>query len=121
MENNTSVRSLTRQSDLPLTSRSEIEILVMEATAYTMSSEEGTADGITATGTKVHRGVVAVDPQVIPLGTRLWIEGYGEAVALDTGGAIRGKHIDLYMDTEEEALRWGRRKVRVKILETGRR
>ncbi|WP_081328686.1 3D domain-containing protein [Neomoorella thermoacetica] len=87
----------------------------MLATAYTASSEEGTADGRTATGIKVRRGVVAVDPKVIPLGTKLYIEGYGEAIAADTGGAIKGNKIDLFMDSKQEALRWGRRWVLVTI------
>jgi len=91
----------------------EPRFLIMEATAYTKSPEEGTADGITATGHRVRRGVVAVDPSVIPLGTKLYVEGYGEAVALDTGGAIKGMRIDLYMDTKKEAFEWGRRKVKV--------
>jgi 3D (Asp-Asp-Asp) domain-containing protein len=59
--------------------------------------------------------MVAVDPRVIPLGTELHIEGYGSAVAADTGGAIQGQKIDLYMDSEHECLQWGRRKVEVQI------
>jgi len=51
--------------------------------------------GITATGVQVHRGIVAVDPNVIPLGTRLYIPGYGEAIAADTGSGVIGYHIDL--------------------------
>jgi len=72
--------------------------------------------GITYTGMKVRRGVVAVDPKVIPLGTRLYVEGYGFAIAADTGSAIKGYRIDLYHDTYEEAMRYGRRKVKVYIL-----
>jgi len=72
--------------------------------------------GITASGMRVERGVVAVDPNVIPLGTRLYVEGYGFALAADTGGAIRGNRIDLFMYTRQEALNWGRRSVVVHIL-----
>lgn len=61
-------------------------------------------------------GIVAVDPRVIPLGTRLYIDGYGHARAMDTGGAIKGNRIDLFFDSREEALRWGRRSVKVFIL-----
>jgi len=74
------------------------------------------ADGITAAGLKAGRGVVAVDPRVIELGSRLYIEGYGPAVAGDVGGAIKGRRIDLGHDTYEEALAFGRRMVRVHIL-----
>ena len=63
------------------------------------------------------RGVVAVDPDVIPLGTRLFIPGYGEAVAADTGGAIVGNRIDLVMDSYGEAMDFGRRDVTVYVLD----
>jgi len=92
-------------------SRGGERILTMEATAYTWTGQQ------TASGTWPAVGTVAVDPQVIPLGTRLWIEGYGEAVALDTGGAIRGHIIDLYMESEDECWSWGRRTVEVRIIE----
>lgn len=95
----------------------EPKVLVMEATAYSASEAEGTADGITAIGTRVRRGVAAVDPSVIPLGTRLWVEGYGYATAEDTGRAIKGMRIDLFMESREEALRFGRKTVGVRILE----
>ena len=65
----------------------------------------------------MRRGLVAVDTRVIPFGTRLYIEGYGFAVADDTGGAIRGNKIDLAMDTLSEAYQFGRRTVVVHILE----
>lgn len=67
------------------------------------------------TGTGPSRGTVAVDPRVIPLGTELHIEGYGPAVAADTGGDIQGQRIDLYMDTASECWQWGRQKVEVQI------
>lgn len=65
--------------------------------------------GTTATGLPVGWGVVAVDPSVIPLGTRLTIPGYGEGVAADTGGAVQGASIDLWFPTVEQANAWGRR------------
>jgi len=82
----------------------------MRATAY---SDPGAT---TATGADVHYGVVAVDPRVIPLGSRLYVDGYGEATALDTGGAIKGNRIDLYMESEEDASAWGVRNVIVYVL-----
>ena len=71
----------------------EIDFIVMLATAYTKSKEEGTQDGITASGTQVSRGTIATDPRVIPLGTKLYIDGYGEAIALDR--AVQLKAIEL--------------------------
>ncbi|MDD6164390.1 MAG: 3D domain-containing protein, partial [Anaerovibrio slackiae] len=60
--------------------------------------------------------IVAVDPDVIPLGTKVYIPGYGTAVAADTGGAIRGNKIDLCMESYGEAINFGRRSVEVYIL-----
>ncbi|MCL1998751.1 MAG: 3D domain-containing protein [Turicibacter sp.] len=86
--------------------------VVMEATAYT--ARPGAR---TASGRPVEHGLVAVDPNVIPLGTLLYVENYGFALAADTGGVIRGYKIDLFMYTRSEALRFGRRNVVVFILE----
>lgn len=88
--------------------------LIMVATAYAAGT--GGAGWRTATGTGVYRGIVAVDPRVIPLGTRLYIEGYGPAVAADTGGAIRGNRIDLGFGSRAEAMQFGRRSVVVHIV-----
>ncbi|MBI4277169.1 MAG: G5 domain-containing protein [Armatimonadetes bacterium] len=93
--------------------------LLMEATAYYPGplNYGGGVNHITAIGTRARRGVVAVDPRVIPLKSRLFIEGYGFAVAEDTGGSIKGQRIDLCFDTYREAIKFGRRQVRVYILE----
>lgn len=88
--------------------------VAMEASAYLPT--DGNGAGITATGTRAQRGVVAVDPNVIPLGTKVYIPGYGVAVAADTGGAIRGHKIDLCMESYGEAINFGRRAVSVYIL-----
>jgi 3D (Asp-Asp-Asp) domain-containing protein len=93
------------------------EILHMDATGYAPWTGRG-VDDVTATGMRAGYGVVAVDPAVIPLGSRLYIEGYGVAIAGDTGGAIKGYRIDLGFDTAREAIRFGRRPVRVYILST---
>ncbi|VBB07647.1 Hypothetical protein LUCI_2912 [Lucifera butyrica] len=84
------------------------------ATAYTANDEGCT--GITYSGHRLRRGLVAVDPDVIPLGTRLYVPGYGVAVADDIGGAIQGNRIDLAMDSLKEAFGWGRRQVTVYVL-----
>jgi 3D (Asp-Asp-Asp) domain-containing protein len=94
------------------------EYLVMQATAYYPGPDNygGGVGPRTAIGMVAQRGVVAVDPSVIPLGTRLYIEGYGYAVAGDTGGAIHGLRIDLCYNSFDEAMRFGRRPVTVYIL-----
>ncbi|ASI35625.1 MULTISPECIES: 3D domain-containing protein [unclassified Exiguobacterium] len=98
-----------------------------ETTAYTNDAAlNGSYDGkvLTASGYDVThtihfegRRIVAVDPNVIPLGTKVHVEGFGDAIALDTGGVIHGKIMDLMMETEQEAINWGRRSVQVTIYE----
>lgn len=107
-------------------------VLYMIATAYDLSSDSTGKEpgdkyyGITASGTKARPGVVAVDPNVIPLGTKLYVASldgspdYGFCVAEDTGGAIKGNKIDLFFETPEEVAKFGRRKVKVYILENNR-
>ena len=82
---------------------------VMRATAYCIPG------GITKTGASVRWGVIAVDPRVISLGENVYVEGYGQARALDTGGAIKGNRIDLYMNSTEAALSYGVRNVIVYV------
>jgi 3D (Asp-Asp-Asp) domain-containing protein len=82
--------------------------MTVTATAYTLP-------GQTATGAPVGYGVVAVDPTVIPLGTRMTIPGYGEGVAADTGGSIQGAVIDLWFPTAAQAAAWGRRTVTIAL------
>jgi 3D (Asp-Asp-Asp) domain-containing protein len=82
--------------------------LTVLATAYTLR-------GTTATGAPVGYGVVAVDPSVIPLGTRMTIPGYGEGVAADTGGSIQGAVIDVWFPSSAQAAAWGRRTVTISL------
>ena len=90
------------------------EVMGMEATAYLPT--DGSAEGITAMGIPATYGIVAVDPDIIPLGSRVYIPGYGEALAADTGGAIYGYRIDLCMENYYEAMDFGRRTVTVFVL-----
>jgi 3D (Asp-Asp-Asp) domain-containing protein/septal ring factor EnvC (AmiA/AmiB activator) len=83
--------------------------------SLTVSSTGYSLRGHTATGIPVGSGVVAVDPSVIPLGTRLTIPGYGEGVAADTGSAVRGATIDLWFPTLAQALAWGRQTVTITL------
>lgn len=101
------------------------KVLDMRATAYTASFKDTGKNpgdpgfGITYTGVKARKGIIAVDPKVIPLGTRVYVEvagstpDYGYAVAGDIGGAIKGNLIDLYYDDQEFVDRWGVKKVKV--------
>ncbi len=89
--------------------------LTMIATGYS-ASENRRWGGKTATGRPARFGVVAVDPRFIKLGTRVYVEGYGIAIAADTGGAIKGRRIDLCFNTRAEAMRVGRKPVKVTIL-----
>ncbi|MDI7743875.1 ubiquitin-like domain-containing protein [Lysinibacillus fusiformis] len=86
------------------------------ATAYTAGCSG--CSGVTATGLTLRDGmkVIAVDPSVIPLGTKVWVEGYGNAIAADKGSAIRGNKIDVFVGSKQQANSWGRKKVRIKIL-----
>lgn len=98
------------------------EYIEMLATAYYPGPHNfgGGVDAVTAIGLRAGRGIVAVDPRVIPLRSKLYIEGYGYAIAGDTGGRIKGLRIDLGFDTYREAIRFGKRRVRVYILERPR-
>ncbi|WP_260870107.1 cell wall-binding protein EntB [Bacillus cereus] len=97
--------------------------LTVVATAYTADpSENGTYGGrvLTAMGHDLTANpnirIIAVDPKVIPLGSKVWVEGYGEAIAGDTGSAIKGNRIDVLMGSKSKAMNWGRQTVKVKIL-----
>jgi 3D (Asp-Asp-Asp) domain-containing protein len=94
-------------------------VLTMHASAYEPGPRScgPSANGTTSCGLRAGYGVVAVDPRVIPLGSRLYVEGYGLAIAGDTGRAIKGNRIDLGFNTYREAMRFGRRSVIVHILE----
>jgi 3D (Asp-Asp-Asp) domain-containing protein len=85
------------------------------ARTLTVTSTGYSLPGRTSTGLPVGFGVVAVDPAVIPLGTRMSIPGYGEAVAADTGSAVQGLTIDLWFPTLAQALAWGRRTVTITL------
>ena len=92
--------------------------MVVTATAYTAYCTG--CSGTTAYGIDLranpNRKVIAVDPKVIPLGTKVWVEGYGEAIAGDIGGAIKGNKIDVFIPSYNNAMEWGVKKVKLKVL-----
>ncbi|MEB1805733.1 MAG: LysM peptidoglycan-binding domain-containing protein [Bacillaceae bacterium] len=91
--------------------------LTMTATAYTASCEG--CSGITSTGINLidnpEKKVISVDPSVIPLGSKVYVEGYGYAIAGDTGGAIQGNKIDIFIPNKQDAINWGVKEVNVKV------
>ncbi|WP_072890642.1 3D domain-containing protein [Ornithinibacillus halophilus] len=95
------------------------EKIMVKATAYTAKCDG--CSGITYTGvdlnTNPNAKVIAIDPTVIPLGTKVHVEGYGYAIAADIGSAIKGKRIDIHVPTKKEAFQWGVREVEVTIIE----
>lgn len=124
-------------AEVPLVSKPEAsdaldfknaKTLTVEATAYTNNPESNgsrlydgralTATGYDVTDTITYQGmtIIAVDPKVIPLGSRVYVEGFGLAVALDTGGAIKGNKIDILVDGEARALQFGRKPIKVWVI-----
>jgi 3D (Asp-Asp-Asp) domain-containing protein/LysM repeat protein len=101
------------------TKKTKYKEITMKATAYTAYCKG--CSGITATGINLKanpkKKVIAVDPKVIPLGTKVYVEGYGHAIAGDKGGAIKGKRIDVFIPSKKAAINYGVKNVKVKILD----
>lgn len=106
---------VSRSASAPKSSGKEFYV---NATAYTAGCNG--CSGITATGVNLKSNpnakVIAVDPRVIPLGTKVYVEGYGYATASDTGSAINGNKIDVFFPSKSQAYQWGSKRVKVKIL-----
>ncbi|NRD77587.1 3D domain-containing protein [Bacillus sp. BRMEA1] len=94
------------------------KVITVSASAYTLNFAH--CKGITATGINLKKNpnlkVISVDPRVIKLGTKVYVPGYGYAIAGDTGGAIKGNKIDLFMSSEKAARNWGRKTIKIQIL-----
>ncbi len=115
------VKKVSKKSPKKSVSRSKDNVVKefrVSTTAYTAYCRG--CSGITKTGINLrknpHLKVIAVDPRVIKLGTKVYVEGYGYAVAGDTGSAIKGNKIDVFMPSRTSALKWGRKTVKIKIL-----
>jgi len=115
---NTAAKGNTPEATASSTSNTAAKEITVEASAYTASCEGCT--GITATGinlkTNPNAKVISVDPAVIPLGSKVYVEGYGEAIAGDTGGAIKGNRIDVFFPSQQDAINFGVKKLKVTIL-----
>jgi len=108
----------TKESESKTNDSAGLKVITMEASAYTASCKGCT--GITATGINLKENpntkVISVDPSVIPLGSKVNVEGYGVAIAGDTGGAIKGNRIDVFIPNKQDAINFGRKQVKVTIL-----
>ncbi|KYC59065.1 3D domain-containing protein [Heyndrickxia coagulans] len=106
------------ESSKETTQKPQGKTMTVTATAYT-ANDPG-CSGVTATGINVKNNpnakVIAVDPNVIPLGSKVYVEGYGTAVAGDTGGAIKGNRIDVLVPDSGKAANWGRRTIQITVL-----
>lgn len=96
-----------------------VKELTVTATAYTAYCEG--CSGTTYSGQNLranpNQKVIAVDPGVVPIGSRVWVENYGEAIAGDIGGAIKGHKIDVFIPSYERAMEWGVKKIKIRILD----
>ncbi|KQL41693.1 hypothetical protein AN960_03755 [Bacillus sp. FJAT-25509] len=110
--------STSKESASKTNDSAGLKVITMEASAYTASCKGCT--GITATGINLKENpntkVISVDPSVIPLGSKVNVEGYGVAIAGDTGGAIKGNRIDVFIPNKQDAIKFGRKQVKVTIL-----
>lgn len=95
-----------------------VKVITVSASAYTLNFARCT--GITATGINLKKNpnqkVISVDPKVIKLGTKVYVPGYGTAIAGDTGGAIKGNKIDVFIPSQKAAIQWGRKTIKIQIL-----
>jgi 3D (Asp-Asp-Asp) domain-containing protein/LysM repeat protein len=117
-QSNSAANGNTPEATTSAKNNSAAKEIIVEASAYTASCEGCT--GITATGinlkTNPNAKVISVDPAIIPLGSKVYVEGYGEAIAGDTGGAIKGNRIDVFFPSQQDAINFGVKKLKVTIL-----
>lgn len=114
----TTKKATAVQKTSTTTKESTGKTITVSATAYTANCNG--CSGTTATGVNLKANpdakVIAVDPSVIPLGSKVYVEGYGYATAADTGGAIKGNKIDVFVPSHDQAMQWGRKTVEVQVL-----
>lgn len=108
-------KTLNKLQSTEIAPRKVKKELKVNASAY--SAQDPGCSNYTCTGQRLKKGIVAVDPKVIPLGTKMYIPGYGYGVAADIGSAIKGHRIDVAFESRKEALKFGRRNIVIQILE----
>lgn len=118
VQNTTSTKSTASTAKQASTTKSaSYKTITVKASAYTASCKG--CSGITATGINLKKNpsakVIAVDPKVIPLGSKVNVEGYGDAIAGDKGGSIQGNKIDVFVSSKQTAINWGVKTVKVKV------
>ncbi|GED65905.1 LysM peptidoglycan-binding domain-containing protein [Lysinibacillus fusiformis] len=117
--NASSTSTTASKENAPEANKTASKEIIVEASAYTASCEG--CSGISATGMNLKANpnakVISVDPAVIPLGSKVYVEGYGEAIAGDTGGAIKGKRIDVFFPSQQDAINFGVKQLKVTILD----
>ena len=113
-------QSIKKQAIQPVKKKTMhvVKTITVNASAYTVNCKR--CSGFTSTGINLKKNpklkVISVDPKVIKLGTKVYVEGYGYAIAADKGSSIKGNKIDILVSSNKAALKWGRRTVKVKIL-----
>jgi len=109
------ILNIQKEQESAVTNQNSGKTMTMEATAY--STAQPGLGRYTANGTDLHTNprVIAVDPSIIPLGTKVTVEGYGTYIAADTGGAIKGNRIDIHFSTVQECINFGRKNVKITI------
>ena len=109
------ILNIQKEQESAVANQNSGKTMTMEATAY--STAQPGLSRYTANGTDLHTNprVIAVDPSVIPLGTKVTVEGYGTYIAADTGGAIKGNRIDIHFSTVQECINFGRKNVKITI------
>ena len=116
-KHNITVHQLKRWNNLNNDHIHPKPVATVKATAYTANCKG--CSGITASGLNLKKNpnvkAISVDPKVIPLGTKVHVEGYGDAIAADKGGAIKENKIDVFYSSHSKAINWGRKTVKVKI------
>ncbi len=114
----TGVKAVAKKTTTSRSNDDVVKEFMVSASAFTANCRG--CSGITTTGINLKKNpnlkIIAVDPRVIKLGTKVYVEGYGYAIAGDTGGGIKGNKIDVFMPNHSSALKWGRKTVKIKIL-----